>query len=208
MAPTNIMVAGSTPGQGVGEWVGNLLWWGGVLVGITALCVALVWATHEGRVARPLNGHRRVPRREPRNPWMEKIRQMMACVGAWRNKVKGQREGEPVPTPTEEAAPRRTEQLHPGRDARTRPGLMKTQHPGRGTNAEPDPGGSPCFYPPGRVEPEAPAPILTNSLMSSGWATPIGRCSPCLWMDWNPLRLKENHRLPPTRLLMSGSGAD
>jgi hypothetical protein len=89
MAPTNIMVAGSTPGQDVGERVGNLLWWGGVLAGITALCVALVWATHEGRVARPLGGHRWVPRREPRNPWMEKIRQTMERVGAWLVKITG-----------------------------------------------------------------------------------------------------------------------
>src|SRR4051794_16887879 len=87
MAPTNIMVAGSTTGQGAGEWVGNLLCWGGVLVGIAALCVALVWATHEGRVARPLGGHRRVPRCEPRNPWIEKIRRMTGCVGAWLMKI-------------------------------------------------------------------------------------------------------------------------
>jgi hypothetical protein len=73
MAPTNIMVAGSTTGQGVGEWVGNLLWWGGVLTGIVALGVALVWATHEGRVAHPSGRNRRVPRCELHNPWMEKI---------------------------------------------------------------------------------------------------------------------------------------
>ncbi|KAJ7330487.1 hypothetical protein DFH08DRAFT_815390 [Mycena albidolilacea] len=53
MAPTNIMVAGSTPGQGVGEWVGNLLWWGGLFAGIAALCIALVWAAQEERVALP-----------------------------------------------------------------------------------------------------------------------------------------------------------
>jgi hypothetical protein len=54
---------------------------------MAALCVALVWATQEGRVARPLGGHRRVPRREPRNPWVEKIRRMMACVGTWLMKI-------------------------------------------------------------------------------------------------------------------------
>jgi hypothetical protein len=60
MAPTNIMVAGSTPGQGVEEWVGTLLWWGGLVAGMAALCVALVWATQEERVALPSGGYRRV----------------------------------------------------------------------------------------------------------------------------------------------------
>jgi hypothetical protein len=81
MAPTNIMVAGSTNGQGAGEWVGNLLWWGGVFAGMAALCVALVWATQEERVVCPSGGHRWVPRCEPHNPWMERIRQMTECVG-------------------------------------------------------------------------------------------------------------------------------
>jgi hypothetical protein len=83
MAPTNIMVAGSTNGLGAGEWVGNLLWWGAVFAGIAVLCVALVWATQEEQVARSSGGHRRVPRREPRNPWIERIRQMTQCVGTW-----------------------------------------------------------------------------------------------------------------------------
>jgi hypothetical protein len=104
-----------------------------------------------------------------------------------------------VPTPTDEAAPRRTEKPCPDRDARTEPSLMEAQRLDRGTNAEPDPKGSPCSYPHNRVEPEVPAPILTDSLMSSGWAAPIGRCSPCSWMDWKLLRRKENNRLPPTR---------
>ncbi|KAJ7305495.1 hypothetical protein DFH08DRAFT_824995 [Mycena albidolilacea] len=62
MAPTNIMIAGGTTGQGVGEWVGNLLWWGGLFAGMAALCVILVWATQEERVALPSGGYRRVPR--------------------------------------------------------------------------------------------------------------------------------------------------
>ncbi|KAJ7347430.1 hypothetical protein DFH08DRAFT_809185 [Mycena albidolilacea] len=156
------MVAGSTPGQGAGEWVGNLLWWGGVLTGMAALCVALVWATQEGRVARPLGRHR-------------------------LNRAKGQREGEPVPTPTDEAAPRHTEKLRPGRDARTKPGRREAHRPDRGANTEPDPKGIPHSYPPGRTEPEAPAPILTDRLMLSGWATPIGRHSPSARAQGEPL---------------------
>jgi hypothetical protein len=56
---------------------------GGVLMGIAALCVTLVWATQEGRVARPLGRHRRIPRHGPHKPWKEMIRQMMECVGTW-----------------------------------------------------------------------------------------------------------------------------
>ncbi|KAJ7308687.1 hypothetical protein DFH08DRAFT_823716 [Mycena albidolilacea] len=41
MAPTNIMVSGSTTGQGVGEWVGTLLWWGGLVTGMAALLQGL-----------------------------------------------------------------------------------------------------------------------------------------------------------------------
>jgi hypothetical protein len=34
-------------------------------------------------VARPSGGHRQAPRHEPRNPWIEKIRQMTEHVGTW-----------------------------------------------------------------------------------------------------------------------------
>ncbi|KAF8217494.1 hypothetical protein K438DRAFT_1746800 [Mycena galopus ATCC 62051] len=71
MAPTNILVAGSTNGQGVGEWVGNLLWLGCVAAGMFALCIAIVWATQEEQVALCSGGHRRIIRGGSRNPWFE-----------------------------------------------------------------------------------------------------------------------------------------
>jgi hypothetical protein len=61
MAPTNIMVAGGMNRQDAGEWVGNLLWWGGMATGIVALCVALVWATQEEWVVFPTGRHQWVP---------------------------------------------------------------------------------------------------------------------------------------------------
>jgi hypothetical protein len=89
MAPTNLMVAGSTPGQGVGEWVGTLLWWGGLFAGMAALCVTLVWATQEEWVALPSGGHRRVPQRGPHSPWMRKLQRLTERVGAWLVKITG-----------------------------------------------------------------------------------------------------------------------
>ncbi|KAF8145487.1 hypothetical protein K438DRAFT_1781908 [Mycena galopus ATCC 62051] len=66
MAPTNILVAGSTNGQGVGEWVGNLLWLGCVATGMFAL---------------------QIIRGGSRNPWLKKIRQMTERVGTWLMKI-------------------------------------------------------------------------------------------------------------------------
>ncbi|KAF8194054.1 hypothetical protein K438DRAFT_1761608 [Mycena galopus ATCC 62051] len=57
MAPTNILVAGSMKGQGVREWVGNLLWLG------------------------------RIIRGGSRNPWLKKIRRMTERVGTWLMKI-------------------------------------------------------------------------------------------------------------------------
>jgi hypothetical protein len=83
MAPMNIMVAENTNVQGAGEWVGNLLWWGSVAVGIIMLCIALVWVTQEERVALPSGRHRWVPRHRLCNPWLKKIQQIMECIGTW-----------------------------------------------------------------------------------------------------------------------------
>ncbi|KAJ7309959.1 hypothetical protein DFH08DRAFT_823244 [Mycena albidolilacea] len=81
------MVAGSTTGQGVGEWVGTLLWWGGVFAGMAVLCVALVWTTQEGWVALPSGGYRWIPRHGPHSPWMRKLWRLMEHVGAWLMKI-------------------------------------------------------------------------------------------------------------------------
>ncbi|KAF8194919.1 hypothetical protein K438DRAFT_1761196 [Mycena galopus ATCC 62051] len=62
LAPTNILVAGSTNGQGIGEWVGNLLLLGCVAVGTFGLCINVVWATQEKQVALRSGGHRQIIR--------------------------------------------------------------------------------------------------------------------------------------------------
>ncbi|KAJ7351157.1 hypothetical protein DFH08DRAFT_805894 [Mycena albidolilacea] len=117
MAPTNIMVTGSTNGQGAGEWVGNLLWWGGVLAGIAVLCVALVWATKEEWVALPSGGYRRVPRYGPHHPWMRRLEHLTECVGAWLVKIT-----RPLTEPSQEEGRWRTcateGQNEPGRRGR------------------------------------------------------------------------------------------
>ncbi|KAF8177729.1 hypothetical protein K438DRAFT_1769838 [Mycena galopus ATCC 62051] len=94
MAPTNILVAGSMNGQGVGEWVGNLLWLGCVAAGMFTLCVAVVWATQEKQVALRSGGHRRIIRSGSRNPWLKKIRRMTERVGTWLMKI-SRPQGEP-----------------------------------------------------------------------------------------------------------------
>ncbi|KAF8194460.1 hypothetical protein K438DRAFT_2129522 [Mycena galopus ATCC 62051] len=92
----NILVAGSTNGQGVGEWVGNLLWLGCVAAGMFALCVAVVWATQEEQVALRSGGHRWITRGGSRNPWLKKIRQMTERTGTWLMKI-SRPQGEPDP---------------------------------------------------------------------------------------------------------------
>ena len=59
MAPTNILIGGGSVGQGVGEWIANLLWLGCVVTGLFALCVTAVWATLGKRVAFHPGRHRR-----------------------------------------------------------------------------------------------------------------------------------------------------
>jgi hypothetical protein len=76
------MIAGSTNRQGAGEWVGNLLWWGGLFSGIAALCITPVWATQEEQIALPSGAHRQAPRCGPHNPWLMKLRCLTECVGA------------------------------------------------------------------------------------------------------------------------------
>jgi hypothetical protein len=56
---------------------------------MAALCVALVWATQEERVALPLGGYRRIPRCRPHFPWMRKLRHLTERVGAWLVKITG-----------------------------------------------------------------------------------------------------------------------
>ncbi|KAF8154318.1 hypothetical protein K438DRAFT_2077000 [Mycena galopus ATCC 62051] len=94
MAPTNILVTGSMNGQGVVEWVGNLLWLGCVAAGTFALCVAIVWATQEEQVALRSGGHRQITRGGPRNPWLKKLRRMTERVGTWLMKI-SRPQGEP-----------------------------------------------------------------------------------------------------------------
>ncbi|KAF8166124.1 hypothetical protein K438DRAFT_2066894 [Mycena galopus ATCC 62051] len=94
MAPTNILVVGSTNGQGVGEWAGNLRWLGCMAAGMFVLCVAIVWATQEEQVALHSGGHRRITRGRSRNPWLKKIRRMMEQVGTWLMKI-SRPQGEP-----------------------------------------------------------------------------------------------------------------
>ncbi|KAF8146036.1 hypothetical protein K438DRAFT_1781396 [Mycena galopus ATCC 62051] len=94
MAPTNILVSGSTNRQGVGEWVGNLIWLGCMVAGMFALCVAIVWATQEEQVALRSGGHRRIIRGGSRNPWLKKIRRMTERIGTWLMKV-SRPQGEP-----------------------------------------------------------------------------------------------------------------
>ncbi|KAJ7333419.1 hypothetical protein DFH08DRAFT_814534 [Mycena albidolilacea] len=125
MAPTNIMVAGSMPGQAVGEWVGTLLWWGGLVAGMAALCVALVWATQEERVALPSGSYRRVPRCGPHSPWMRKLRHLTERVGAWLVKITGPSTGR-----SQEEGRRRARPTG-GQDGPRRGDTQRTGHPNR-----------------------------------------------------------------------------
>jgi hypothetical protein len=123
MAPTNIMVAGSMPGQGVGEWVGTLLWLGGLFGGMAALCVTLVWATQEERVALPSGGYRWVPWRGPHSPLMSKLRRLTECVGAWLVKITR------PPTERSREERRRSARAPGGRDSPGREGPQRIGQP-------------------------------------------------------------------------------
>ncbi|KAJ7309211.1 hypothetical protein DFH08DRAFT_823631 [Mycena albidolilacea] len=125
MAPTNIIVAGSTPGQGFEEWVGTLLWWGGLFAGMAALCITLVWATQEERVALPSGGYRRVPRHGPHSPLMRKLRRLTERVGAWLVKIT-----EP-PTERSQEEQRRSARAPGGRDSPGREGPQRMGQPNR-----------------------------------------------------------------------------
>ncbi|KAJ6458721.1 hypothetical protein C8R45DRAFT_1109834 [Mycena sanguinolenta] len=86
MAPTSIPIGGSV-GQGVGEWIANLLWLGCVVSGLFALCVAMVWVTRGKRVALPTGRHRRAVGNRTRKPMLIQIRKMVESVGVWMMKI-------------------------------------------------------------------------------------------------------------------------
>ncbi|KAJ7362844.1 hypothetical protein DFH08DRAFT_799868 [Mycena albidolilacea] len=175
MAPTNIMVAGSTPGQGVGEWVGTLLWWGGLVAGMAALCVALVWATQEERVALPSGGYRRVPKRGPHSPWMRKLRRLTERVGAWLVKIT-----RPLTGRSQEEGRRRARPTV-GRDGPRRGDTQRTGHPNR------NPGVSFCtdrgrLYPTINLDSGADISVYMDDILITGLAQP---------------RRDRNHPAPP-----------
>ncbi|KAJ6481695.1 hypothetical protein C8R45DRAFT_1100124 [Mycena sanguinolenta] len=87
MAPTSILIGGGSVGQGVGEWIANLLWLGCVVSGLFALCVAIVWATRGKRVVLPTGRQRRAAGNRTRKPVLIQMRKMVESVGVWMMKI-------------------------------------------------------------------------------------------------------------------------
>ncbi|KAJ7325406.1 hypothetical protein DFH08DRAFT_817084 [Mycena albidolilacea] len=176
MAPINIMVAGILTGQGVGEWDGTLLWWGGSAAGMATLCVALVWATQEEQVALPLGGYRRVPRCGLHSPWMGKLRCLTERVGAWLVKITR------PPTGRSREEGRKRTRATGGRDRPRREATQRMGHP----NLNP---GVSIYTDRGRLY-----PMVTN--LDSG-ATPSVYMDDILIMELAQPRRSRNRPTPP-----------
>ncbi|KAJ6506907.1 hypothetical protein C8R45DRAFT_923066 [Mycena sanguinolenta] len=79
MTSASILIGGGSVGQGVGEWIANLLWLGCVVSGLFALCVATVWATR--------GKWRRAAGNRTRKPVLIQMRKMVESAGVWMMKI-------------------------------------------------------------------------------------------------------------------------